>query len=350
MNSLQIHFLTSHPASCLVRGIDNRPKMLNYGGVDRARVSSASLKRAVRVSPAFRLAMEGHLGHRTKRVGTLVASALVQRGIEAKRAEQMANKVASAFGKFSKGTETEQLCFTSAEEISAAIELAEKLVSASDTKEATKLEASIADLVHLTTRAVDVALFGRMFAAAAEKRMTAAAEVAHPFTVDRASLETDFFVAIDDERRDSEANASFISEQYFTSGLFYGYARIDMDQLTANLGGDLGLAERAAKAFIRGLLTVSPSGKVASYGTHALASWAMIERGSSSPRSLASAFLKPVKGDDHLAIAAERAEMLAKGLDVAYGDKWVRAIMNVPGGNGSLAELLDVVVFGAGVD
>jgi CRISPR system Cascade subunit CasC len=62
----------------------------------------------------------------------------------------------------------------------------------------------------------------------------------------------------------------------------------------------------------------------------------MLERGSSAPRSLAAAFLNPVKGGDHFAIAVERAEGLATAMDKAYGESWTRAVMDVPGGRGSL--------------
>lgn len=344
MDSLQIHFLTAYPASCLVRGVDNRPKMVSYGGVDRARISSAALKRAVRVSDTFQEAMEGHLGHRTQRVGTEVFDRLVAAGVAPEAATEAARKVSAAFGAVAdKGTENAQLCFASEEEITAATDLAAKLVGASKA-DAAKLEAGIPELINITTRAVDIALFGRMFAAAAEKRMTAAAEVAHPFTVDRAALETDFYVAVDDLKpRDDDAGAGFIGEQYFTAGLFYGYARIDMRQLAANLGGDVALAEKAAKAFVTGVLTVSPTGKKAAFGSHARASWAMVERGTSAPRSLAAAFLQPVKAidrnDDHFTIAVERAEGLATAMDKAYSEKWTRAVMDVPGGRGSVEEL-----------
>jgi CRISPR system Cascade subunit CasC len=341
MDSLQIHFLTAYPASCLVRGVDNRPKMVSYGGVDRARISSAALKRAVRVSEAFSTSMAGHLGIRAQRVGTAVLERLLADGIPTEKATAAARQVSAAFGKVAvEGTENEQLCFASNEEIAAAVGLAAKLVDANKA-EVAKLEGDITDLINVTTRAVDIALFGRMFAAASEKRMIAAAEVAHPFTVDRASLETDFYVAVDDLKpREDDAGAGFIGEQYFTSGLFYGYARIDMDQLTRNLGSDRELAGRAAKSFVHGLLTVSPSGKKAAFGTHARASWAMIERGAAAPRSLAAAFLHPVKGDDHIAEAVARAEGLAEGLDKAYGDTWIRSVMDVSKGQGSLAELL----------
>jgi CRISPR system Cascade subunit CasC len=174
--------------------------------------------------------------------------------------------------------------------------------------------------------------------------MTAAAEVAHPFTVDRAQVEADFYVAKDDLKpADEDLGAGFMGEQGFSAGLFYGYANIDMNQLIGNLGGDASLAYATARSFIRAALTVSPSGKKASFGSNANATWAMVERGTCAPRSLAGAFLRPVTGEDHHAEAVQRAEKLSIAMSTAYDEDWKRASMDLFAGRGSLRELLGVV-------
>ena len=215
-----------------------------------------------------------------------------------------------------------QLVFVSPEEISSAIDIVRDAM-----KNDTIIENGLrlADTVH----AVDVALFGRMLADASETlRMTAAADVAHPFSVGKAIVEADFYVAIDDRAvTANEAASSFLGDAFFTSGLFYGYACVNMDQLTRNLDGDRELAAQAAAAFVEAIPTVSPAGKRAAFGTHAKAPWMMVERGTGQPTSLAAAFLRPVTSDDHLATATERAKSLAKGFDRAYGTKWERRIM-----------------------
>jgi CRISPR system Cascade subunit CasC len=197
-----------------------------------------------------------------------------------------------------------------------------------------------------TTRAADIAMFGRMLAQKGDSglessRMTAACEVAQPFTVGRAMVETDFFVARDD--LEDEAPAGFLSEQFFLAGVFYGYARIDIDQLERNLGnldGNRTLARAATEAFIRGVLTATPTGKRASFNANANASWAMVEIGNHAPRSFAAAFVAPVGGEDQLNDAARRIERIAAQMDRAYGVSWQRAIMDVGDDSGTMADLI----------
>ncbi|MFP3422946.1 type I-E CRISPR-associated protein Cas7/Cse4/CasC, partial [Bacillus sp. SIMBA_161] len=58
---IQFHFLTAYPAACLVRDDIGQPKTMMYGAARRGRVSSASLKRAIRVSELFANRLEGHI-------------------------------------------------------------------------------------------------------------------------------------------------------------------------------------------------------------------------------------------------------------------------------------------------
>lgn len=338
-DSIQIHFLTAYPASCLVRGDDGRPKTMTYGGVERARISSAALKRAVRVSDAFQSRFESKLGTRTRRISALVADKLTKEGLREadvqKAVAEVLEKVLGDFGKpdpDDKGA-IRQLAFIAPEEVEALAAVVRDVLGG-------KPVPTGASFLRAKVGAVDVGLFGRMFADDTKLRMTAAAEVAHPFTVGQASIEADFYVAVDDKEAEGQGTAGgFLSEHFFTAGLFYGYARVDMRQLAANLDGNAALAADAASAFIEGLATVSPSGKRASYGTHALASWMMVERGSAPPTSLAAAYLRPVSETDQLAGASRRALDLAAAFDRAYGSTWERRVLDVAAGQGTLAEL-----------
>ena len=49
MKLIELHILQSYPVSCLNRDDVGSPKNAVFGGVTRARISSQSLKRAVRV-------------------------------------------------------------------------------------------------------------------------------------------------------------------------------------------------------------------------------------------------------------------------------------------------------------
>ncbi len=368
-DSIQVHWLTAYPASCLVRGDDGRPKTLVYGDVERARLSSASVKRAVRTSELFVERFESRLGTRTRRIGDLVLSRLVQSGVDPVEAQDavtgiMATHLASLGAPDDRRPGwIKQLAFVAEREIAAMVEAARALIEdgattssapaqgrrgarAKETKQGgdAALRNEQVNVLRTVTGSVDVALFGRFFAKDRVNTMVGACEVAHPFTVGRAVLESDFYVAVDDHADSEDDTAGgFLGESFFTSGLFYGYARIDLRQLRQNLGGDAVLANDAAAAMVEALLTVSPRGKVTSHGSHSLASWAMVERGPHMPSSLAAAFLRPVTGDDHLQEAVTRAESLSAAMERAYGATWNRRVLNLAAGSGSLAGLLEVM-------
>ena len=66
---IQLHLLTTYPPSNPNRDDQGRPKSAMVGGAPRLRLSSQAIKRAVRTSPVFKTALEGHLGERTQRIG-----------------------------------------------------------------------------------------------------------------------------------------------------------------------------------------------------------------------------------------------------------------------------------------
>ena len=89
------------------------------------------------------------------------------------------------------------------------------------------------------TSAPDVALFDRMLA---RKPTTiildAACQVSHAISTHRASMDMDFFTAMDDLKTDDETGAGMMGVIAFNSACFYRYARIDWEQLVSNLGCD----------------------------------------------------------------------------------------------------------------
>lgn len=147
--------------------------------------------------------------------------------------------------------------------------------------------------------AVDIAMFGRMLADAPSHNREAAVQVAHAFTTHAAPVEADYYTAVDDLKRPEEdAGASFIGTTGFGSGVFYLYVCIDRDLLIENLNGSSDLADTAIAAFTRGLATVSPSGKQASFASRARAGFVLAETGDQQARSLAGAFLAPIRADE----------------------------------------------------
>lgn len=357
---IQVHALTVYAPSNLNRDDTGRPKTARFGGVERLRVSSQALKRAIRTSNSFLARVGENKGERTQRLGEVLRRHLLDKNVDAEKATKIARDVAGVFGKIkdekavdkaSRDTSTyiEQLAFVSAAERQSALDLAEKLANGETLpNNAAGLAAA---LLKEADSAIDIAMFGRMLADNPDYNREAAVQVAHAITTHKVEVEDDFYTAVDDLKRPSEdAGAGFIGELGFGSGVFYLYACIDRDLLKKNLAGDEALTETAIAAFIEALATTSPTGKQASFASRARASYLRIEKGAQQPRSLAAAFLKPVRGDDLLKISIDRIEDPKHGLvaqmNAAYGgcfdaDKMMQFIPGADGGNtGSLPDLI----------
>ncbi len=344
----QLHLLTSYPPANLNRDDVGRPKTAVMGGVTRLRISSQSLKRAWRTSPAFKSALPGAIGVRTKRMGAEALSRLEKRGMDAEQAATIANQIANKLGKAEEGGETGQLVHLSPEEKAAIEQLVDRL--AAEKRGPTEEELQ---LFHRNPHAADIALFGRMVAAPTQYNVEAACQVAHAVTVHEVSVEDDFFTAVDDLNDPSEAGsdmgAGHVGETGFAAGLFYLYLCLDYDHLLENLEGDRALADSAVRALAEAAAKVAPSGKQNSFASRAYASYALAERGTETPRSLAAAFLKPVGGKDYFTAAIQALDATLQGFDQVYGQGDVaRYHFDVRAGQGSLSGLQNFLVSGPG--
>jgi len=319
---LQLHLLTAYPPACLNRDDLNRPKTAVMGGVPRLRVSSQSLKRAWRTSEQFEAALKGHVGTRTKEVGVSVFNRLKAAGVNEEPAKEWAKSIAGRFGKLKavkrdkplNDLEIEQLAHFSPEEMAAIDALADSL--AKEGRAPTELELELLRKGHT---AADIALFGRMLADSPGFNTEAACQVAHAITVHRATVEDDFFTAVDDlNTREEDAGSAHMGEQGFGAGLFYSYICVNCDALREQLGVEL--AGKAIKARTEAATTVAPTGKQNSFASRAWAYYALAEKGNRQPRALSLAFMKPVSdyGDGMLANAVQALESMRDNLDQVY--------------------------------
>jgi CRISPR system Cascade subunit CasC len=304
---IQLHLLTSYPPANLNRDDLGRPKTAIMGGVQRLRISSQSLKRAWRTSDTVAQALSGRLGIRTKRLGAYVFRALrtgedlralvqaslpplgqvsgTSRSLTETQARDLAWSVASAFvdkprrdsdemdedevedgeeenARTKKGRsgggkkepksnvnrktlESEQLVFYSNSEIEAIGNMIKEVLK--DRKVPDEL--AVRDLVRDQHTDADLAMFGRMLAAAPAKGVDGAVQVAHAISVHKVAVEDDYFSAVDDLNQGVEdMGAGHIGQTEFAAGLFYLYICIDRDLLSRNLQGDEGLTTRTARA------------------------------------------------------------------------------------------------------
>ena len=100
---IELHTLTAHAPSNLNRDDFGRPKTALFGGTERARISSQSLKRAIRTSDYLKSQLEGRISTRSRDIPKLIHDRLAKRydGDEEKqeRLRQACEAVTHALGK-----------------------------------------------------------------------------------------------------------------------------------------------------------------------------------------------------------------------------------------------------------
>jgi len=361
---VQLHLLVSYPPANLNRDDLGRPKTATMGDTLRLRVSSQSLKRAWRTSEVFDRGLSGHLGVRTKMLGELIArsfttgtpvGALIREdaaetafaGVDEAKAHAWGRELAGLFGKVKKegkedDLQIEQLMHISPEEITA---LEAVIADAARTGALPTADAMPPVLTNRHT-AADIAMFGRMLAASPAFNTEAAVQVAHAITVHQVVVEDDFFTAVDDLNRGIEdVGAGHMGETEFAAGLFYLYLCVNRDLLIENLQGDRALADAALQALVEAAATISPTGKQATFGSRARASYVLAEKGTQQPRSLSVAYLTPLgRGGDLLGGAIATLQQTRKNMDAVYGAcSDASTEMNAHTGTGTFAEVLSFV-------
>lgn len=368
---LQIHTLTSYSGVLLNRDDVGFAKRLPLGGVVRTRISSQCLKRHWRrFDGEGSLASSGpnvSMSVRSRRTfEELVFTPLKESGV----AEAVARAVTSELqavvlgaapkqaGKAKAGADEEaapadeergeshtgQITVLGRPEMAFLLEQARTLALRCDgnpkkAKEAVKAlgREGLANLKTIRLGAgLDAALFGRMVTGDILARCDAAIHVAHAFTVHEEAAENDYFAAVDDllQAAGEEAGSGHIGSNELTSGLFYGYVVIDVPQLVSNLEGcsaadwrnaDRTLAADVVRRFVRLASTVTPGAKLGSTAPYSYASFVGIESGDAQPRTLANAFLKPVRsGSDLLGGAYRALAAHVRDLDAMYGANGAR--------------------------
>ena len=180
---------------------------------------------------------------------------------------------------------------------------------------------------------LDAAMFGRMATSDVLARGDAAVHVAHAFTTHAQELESDYFSAVDELRRDEpeesgELGAGHINTQELTSGLFYSYVVVDVPLLVSNLSGveredwrdgNTDLAAEVMRRFAHLMATVSPGAKLGSTAPYSYAQCLFAEASTAQPRTLANAFQKPVRTDDVLANSYGKLGRYVDEIDQMYG-------------------------------
>jgi CRISPR system Cascade subunit CasC len=283
MKHLELHILQSVPVSCLNRDDLNSPKTAIFGGVQRARVSSQSWKRAIRelAASSENDASSFFKGKRSR----LFVAQIVER-LKAKLSPDEATALASCAGHYLAKLDPKQegkvktLVFLSPQEYDTLAQMllgldsddkanlldaysrtdraqlgeddqdddgAEEEVSAPKAKADKKLSPKqftkvVAKVLSGPVResfkakpmpkdAADIAVFGRMVANDHSLTVEAASMFSHALSVHKVDNEIDFFSAVDDLQGKDEAGAGMTSTLEFNSATYYRFAALNLGML-----------------------------------------------------------------------------------------------------------------------
>lgn len=338
---LQYHLLTSYGPSNPNRDDQGRPKQATVGGAPRLRMSSQSLKRALRESSFFALDLAGNIGTRTKRLHEKLVAHLLGKGVAEDDAYKAAEAVAAIFGKLEALKKNERdkiattLAFISPQEWQFAEELAERVAAGEELPKEKDLKKLV---LRRADGAVDIAMFGRMLADDADFNRDAAVQVAHAITTHAAQAEEDWYSAVDDLNKADETGAGHLGETGYGSGIYYQYVCVNCDLLIENLGGDRELAARGVQALASALAQTTPRGKQNSFAHHPRAHLVLAEAGRQAPRDLSGAFFTPV--EPRMASSVKALDATRAAIDQAYGQVWESDCRMEVGAGGTLEEIV----------
>ena len=304
MKLIELHILQSFPVSCLNRDDVGSPKTAVFGGVNRARLSSQSLKRAIREFAQDNLPDARFGGERTKLIVQPLADALKKHGVtDDKSALDHAKNIADKLAKLDAKAEDPKvgtLTFLAPSEIdSIGQQVAELLKTNPKSKDYEKSLDKFCKAAGLLDGA-DIALFGRMVASLPALTLEGAAMFSHALSTHKADNDLDFFSAVDDRKpKGDDAGAGMIGTLEFSSAVYYRYAALNLDLLAdADHLAKLSAEERrkVVDAFIRATLKAVPGARKNSMNAHTLPSYVLgIYKSAGQPVQLINAFEEPVR-------------------------------------------------------
>lgn len=345
---LQIHTLTSYHASLLNRDDAGLAKRIPFGGAERLRVSSQCLKRHWRVAMMEQAGLPSGIRSRFF-FSRELKPRLVDAGMDETLAHNLLLELAknvftTAAEKDAIDKETLQMkqpVLFGKPEADYFVDLVQKAAAQGDEDAAKKWLAEQIKEAKKNFKAMlrqagidnpaegfEGALFGRFVTSDLLARVDAPVHVAHAFTTHALDTEVDFFTVVDDLASDDETGAAHANDTELGAGIFYGYVAVDVPLLISNLTGcdrkdwekqDTASARGLLDQLIRAIATVTPGAKLGATAPYARAEHVLLEVGDGQPRSLANAYLQPVKLSAGMQPMTQSVAALAHHLDALVG-------------------------------
>lgn len=375
MKHMELHIIQSVPVACLNRDDLNSPKTAVFGGVQRARVSSQSWKRAIREMADKELDNSGQFkGKRSRLFVEKIFSELKKLG----ETEGTANALSLCAGHYLAKLDPKQegkvktLVFLSPLEYEIFAKLLfsleetdkQKLVEAISSVDKDKLASdedrdegddevepeqkkkgekklSAKQFGKLVTKilaqpikkafkdssiskdAADIALFGRMVANDHSLTVEAASMFSHALSTHKGDNEIDFFAAVDDLQPKEESGAGMTSTLEFNSATYYRFAALNLDMLAdAEHLGSMTREERqnVVRTFVEATVKAIPGARKNTMNGNTLPVYVLgVVREKGHPIQLVNAFENPVRSSQ--GYAAKSIELL-KAEYAKLDDTW----------------------------
>ena len=365
MKHLELHIIQSVPVACLNRDDLNSPKTAIFGGVQRARVSSQSWKRAIR-EMAKEMDSSLFKGNRSRRMVYELTTKLESKGIAKDVAVIIAEQVAGIVETLDSKNDSDgfkkikTLMFFSDAEYDAIADaitdvikkFAETVVSSLNAVEAYKeslkdidknkegqekakkelesLEKQIEKNKKVLLKAfndktikaaiksaqlkdaADIALFGRMVANDHSLTVEAASMFSHALSTHKVDNEIDFFAAVDDLQSKEEPGAGMTSTLEFNSATYYRFAALNLDMLAdkEHLGAlIIGERQSIVRTFVEATVKAIPGARKNSMNGNTLPVYVLgVVREKGHPVQLVNAFEIPVRSSQ--GYAAKSVDLL----------------------------------------
>ena len=307
MKHLELHIIQSVPVACLNRDDLNSPKTAVFGGVQRARVSSQSWKRAIR-ELAKEIAPDQFKGERTRLMHEPLVKAMEAVGITTADADEAAKKIVDELVKIDPKTKDKvkstTLYFMSP------LELESIAKAYAETKDAKKSIKAI-DAKSLKD-AADISIFGRMVASDHSLTVEAASMFSHALSTHKVDNEIDFFSAVDDLQLKEESGAGMTSTLEFNSATYYRFAALNLDMLAdADHLGSLSREDRQSvvRTLIEATIKAIPGARKNTMNANTLPAHVLgVVREKGHPIQMVNAFEVPIRSSQ--GYAAKSVDLL----------------------------------------
>ena len=302
MNLIELHILQSFPVTCLNRDDLGAPKTAWFGGCQRARVSSQSWKRAIRlyvknISPKLFSGKRGH--YLSEILSEKLFELKVDEPIET--AEKVLGCLANKGKKYKAGEKTDAATFFSSMQITLiaeAIKQKDLKIKMNKKKEVTLSGKKLSNFLNEAMDIADISIFGRMVANDHSLQIEGAGLFSHALSTHAVNNEIDFFSAVDEVKPIDSEGAGHIGTLEYNSACYYRYIGLNMDLLNdadhlAHYNDEE--KKEVVTSFIHAALMAVPSGRKNSMFGFNPPAFALGLRRTGQPISLVNAFETPIR-------------------------------------------------------